>query len=321
MVAALSRRLADASGPDEVLTALADAVRRALPASTVRVVLTSGGQELRSVTGGEATGEASDEKPHVIPLVFQGVDMGRMEVVAGAHPLDAVDRTLLADLTTGASAAVAAARRSSELQLAREQLVVAREQERRRIARDLHDGVGPVLSGLGFTLDALRASPGGYESDHVTAQARQQVREAGQLVRRLANQLRPPAVNRLGLLGALTELAARHSCPTLDVRLTTGELGNLSAATEVAAYAIGAEAITNVARHANASSCQITLTRAADTLTIAVEDDGIGLCGTTPGLGRTSMVERAEELGGTCRVTNGPGSGTRVEAFLPTRSP
>ena len=315
-LAALSHRLADASGPDEVLAALADAVLVVIPNGGVRVVLTSGGRDLLVVTRGTTI----DAVPDQLPLVFQGVELGRLET-SGA-PVDPATRFLLADLGAGAAAALAAARRSAELQLVREQLVAAREGERRRIARDLHDGVGPVLSGLGFTLDALRVtvhdSP---DAEKIARAAREQVREAGQLVRRVANQLRPAGVDQLGLLGALREIAAWHHSSDLTVEFDAADLGELSAATEMAAYAIVAEAITNVARHAQARHCHIALSRESDVVVLTVRDDGLGIDGAEPGLGRGSMIERAEELGGRCTIRTDPAGGTVVSATLPAQEP
>jgi signal transduction histidine kinase len=325
MTAALTRRLAAAAGPSEVLAGLADAVRGAMPVSTVQVMLTSAGRELLRVTRGLPTdpmpgpGDLACCEPQVtttVPLMFQGGQLGRVEVV-GCRVVDPADHSLLVDLAAAASAAVAAAHRSSELQLARQELITAREQERRRIASDLHDGVGPVLSGLGFTLDSLRASVHDPNTEQVARQARGQVREAVQLVRRVARELRPPGIDQLGLVGAVRELAARHTGPALTVRVTAGDLGELCAATEVAAHAIVAEALTNTARHAYASRCDITLDRRVDGLLVVVQDDGIGIDRTPPGLGRASMLERAEELGGRCQITTRPGRGTCVTAHLP----
>jgi signal transduction histidine kinase len=317
MTAALTRRMATAAGPSEVLAGLADAIQGAVPVMAVRVVLTSPGRELLRVTRGtpDITGVTT-----TVPLTFQGAELGVVDVV-GSRPVDQADRALLVDLAAAASAAVAAAHRSSELQRAHQELITAREQERRRIARDLHDGVGPVLSGLGFTLDSLRGSVHDPDAERVTGQARGQVREAVQLVRRVARELRPPGVDQLGLVGALRELAARHTGPALTVRVSAGDLGELCAATEVAAHAIVAEAITNTARHARASRCDITMDRGQDGLTVVVQDNGIGLGSAAPGVGRASMIERAEELGGRCDITTEPSGGTLVHAFLPVHVP
>jgi signal transduction histidine kinase len=121
------------------------------------------------------------------------------------------------------------------------------------------------------------------------------------------------------LVGALRELAARHTCPSFAVSVTANELGELTAATEVAAYAIVAEALTNAGRHAAATRCVITLKRKGDELAVGVDDDGVGLNDAPAGLGRTSMIERSEELGGWCRVSTSKVRGTSVEAHLPAR--
>jgi signal transduction histidine kinase len=118
-------------------------------------------------------------------------------------------------------------------------------------------------------------------------------------------------------VGAVRELAARHTCPSLSISLHADDVGDLTAATEVAAYAIVAEALTNVGRHAACRHCVISLRREDARLTILVEDDGIGLGGAPAGLGRTSMRERAEELGGWCRASTSQSGGTTVEACLP----
>lgn len=318
ITAALTRRMATASGPDEVLAVLADSVCYAVPGA-VGVVLTSGSRELRRVFRGAEGVAAVREK---VPLTFQGVELGYLEIAPRCTcTLDVADRALLGDLAAAAAAAVAAAHRSAQLQRAHQELITAREQERRRIARDLHDGVGPVLSGLGFTLDSLRAAVRDPDAARVAGQARGQVRDAMQLVRRVARELRPAGVDQLGLVGALRELAARHTGGALTVELTAGDLGELCAATEVAAHAIVAEALTNAARHAAATRCDMTLDRVADGLDITVQDNGVGLGGAPAGVGRASMIERAEELGGWCRITTGPGGGTGVQAHLPVRAP
>jgi signal transduction histidine kinase len=318
MMASLARQLAGASGPNDVMAAVADAVTRAVPDASVKVVLAAGDRDVLTLSRGHPNADPHDD----VELVFQGVDVGRIELTPGPGGLSPADRELLGDVAVNAAAAVAAARRSAELQLAREQLVTTREQERRRIARDLHDGIGPILSALGFTLDALRVlTRDSEDAVHVAAQGRTQVREATNLVRSVANQLRPTGVDQLGLIGALKELTAWHTGPQLQVTLTTGQLPDLSAAVEVAVHAITAEALTNVARHARAHTCQITMTHDDSNLVVTIEDDGIGIEGTATGLGRTSMTERAEELGGQCTVATRSEGGTRVRAMFPIHPP
>jgi len=139
-------------------------------------------------------------------------------------------------------------------------------------------------------------------------------------VRHLARELRPLAIDQLGLLGSLRELAAQHSRSSLTVDVTSADLGNLSAATEVVAYAIVAEALTNVARHSQAGHCTITLRREDHCLDVTIRDDGIGTRAARNGIGLTSMDERAGEIGGTWTISSAAGNGTTVHARLPTHT-
>lgn len=321
VLARLARRLGTTSEPADVLCVLAANVLDALPVTHVRIVLTSDDYELHQEERGAS---GAGDVVRTVELQFAGSVLGTL-TAAGRRHLDDAEQTLLDGMADTASAAVAAAHRALALQRSREALVFAREQERRRIARDLHDGVGPVLSGLGFTLDALRASLDDRDrAEAVAGQAATSVREAAQLVRRVATELRPAALDQLGLAGSLAELAAQHSHATLRVELDIGPDDGppVAAATEVAAYALIAEAVTNTARHAQASRCRIRVRLAPHAITFSVLDDGVGLQGSPAGLGRTSMTERAAELGGWCQVSSGTGKhpdkpGTLVRVHLP----
>lgn len=140
-------------------------------------------------------------------------------------------------------------------------------------------------------------------------------------IRRLVYDLRPPALDELGLVGALREYASRSRSDELDISLDVAEpLPPLSAAAEVAAYRIATEALTNVQRHAHARQCRVSLGVNGD-LQLEIQDDGTGLPETFhAGVGVTSMRERAAELGGTCVVENAAGGGTRVSATLPVEN-
>jgi signal transduction histidine kinase len=140
-------------------------------------------------------------------------------------------------------------------------------------------------------------------------------------VRRLVYALRPPALDALGLMGALRSQATHHDHGGLRIGAEgPEELPALTAAVEVAAYRIALEALTNVVRHADARNCTIRLMldEEAGTLSLEVEDDGRGI-GEDPrtGVGMSSMRERAEELGGSYSIEAAPSGGTRVRAFLP----
>jgi signal transduction histidine kinase len=314
IVAGLIERLAQAAGPDDVLEALADTVSAAVPTNGVEIALYSGGRELRRTTHGRT----DDTSGLVLPLRFQGTELGQVRIQVQV-PLDLSDQALLTELCDVAAGAVAAAHRSAELQRARESLVIARERERRRIGRDLHDGLGPVLSGVGFMVDALRERVRDLpEVENLVGDARAQIREASVLIRRVARELRPTAVDQLGLEQALHELVVQHNSAGLHIGLATDiDPHVLTPAVEVAAYAIAAEAVTNVVRHAAATTCSLQLALHDDVLSIIIDDNGTGTRQRPAGLGRVSMQERAEELGGTFHIGPGPFGGCRVEARLP----
>lgn len=310
----LSRQLARTVEPQAILAVLASSIASALRVPYVQVHV---GPAV--VTAGVPT-TLLDE---AIPLVFQGATLGEVRLAprSQGEGLDERDLRLLRDIAAHAGGPVAAALRTLELQEARERLVAAREEERRRLARDLHDGVGPILAGLGFTADAarnaVRSDPG--QAEELLGAVRGQVREAAATVRRLSRELRPPDLDQRGLVPAIEGAAAALS--PLEVTVTaTGDLARLDAATEVAAYLITREALTNCARHSGASTCEVVISRDADGVRIIVTDDGRGLPEPPrAGVGLAAMRERAEELGGTFTVGSRPAGGTEVRVHLPTR--
>jgi signal transduction histidine kinase len=212
-----------------------------------------------------------------------------------------------------------ALRQSLALQRSLEALVTTREEERLRIRRDLHDGLGPALAGITLKLDAARnhLTNRPDEAAALLLELKRQTQQAIADIRRLVYDLRPPALDQLGFEGALREQVA--SGPgDLDVTLRLpASLGSLPPAMEVAGYRIVQEALTNVHRHANAGVCRIEI-EMGGSLTITVEDDGIGLPAEyRAGVGLRSMRERAEELGGTFWAGVSELGGTRVVASLP----
>jgi len=262
-----------------------------------------------------------------IPLSHQGEVIGRLVVAPrrGEQTLSAADGRLLDELARQAGATLHAQALTDELQQAREGLVLAREEERRRIRRDLHDGLGPTLAAqtlkAGAARHLVRANPelaeqvlSGLEADLTAALAD---------VRRLVYDLRPPALDELGLAGALRAAAAQFAAPGGTTPAVTiaapAQLPPLAAAVEVAAYRITYEALSNAVRHSGARSIQVELV-CDDTLRLRVVDDGHGIAAdATPGVGLRSMRERAAELGGTCEIGPGERGGTRVLVHLPAR--
>jgi signal transduction histidine kinase/DNA-binding NarL/FixJ family response regulator len=208
-------------------------------------------------------------------------------------------------------------------QQSRELLVLALEDERRRLRRDLHDDLAPTLVGLslraGTINELLETDPA--KARKLADELESDIRAAVGNIRRLVYDLRPPALDDLGLLAAIRERARDYSSGGgLRIEVEAPDaLPPLPAAVEVATYRIVQEGLVNVVKHAQAQTCQVRITL-GDELGIQITDDGIGLPATrTAGVGLRSIRERAEELGGTCEVTNSPGSGTRIAVCLPLR--
>jgi signal transduction histidine kinase len=250
-----------------------------------------------------------------------GEHIGRL-LVAPRTPTDAFSRSdqrLLDDLARRVSAAARELTLRFDLQRSRERLVLAREEERRRLRRALHDEVGPAIAGLGLRTEAARRL---VETDPPSASAALvAVRDGTQGlvadIRRLAYDLRPPALDELGLAGALRQYADSVDRPTITVS-AGDDLGELPAAVEAAAYRIVVEAVTNTVRHAEATGCSVRLGAVDGWLEVGVVDDGRGLpADVQAGVGLSAMRERAAELGGSLRVESRAGGGTIVVASLP----
>jgi signal transduction histidine kinase len=261
-----------------------------------------------------------------LPLTYQGDVIGQLRLGprAPGEPFSAADRRLLDDLARQAGVAAHAARLAADLQRSRERLVIAREEERRRLRRDLHDGLGSTLAALGLQVGAVRAllSTDPAAADAQALELRAGIRVAIADIRRLAYELRPPALDELGLIGALRARAAQYEhngdgvAPQVMIDAPE-DLPSLPAAVEVAAYRIAQEALTNVMRHAQARSCVVRL--ALDhALSITIVDDGVGIPSERrSGVGLLSMRERAAELGGACTIEPAASGGTCVRASLP----
>jgi signal transduction histidine kinase len=259
-----------------------------------------------------------------VPLTYQGETIGALLVAPRARdePFTPADRHVLADLARLAAVAVHAEGITADLRRSRERLVTAREEERRRLRNDLHDGLGPVLSGLTLKLETARNLFAHEPAvDAFLAEMTGRTQAAVADIRRLVYALRPPALDDLGLVATLREAALQHGAagsggPRVTVQVPE-RLPTLPAAVEVAAYRIAQEALTNVARHAGARTCLVRLA-VDDGLCLEVVDDGRGIDGTDPaGVGLTSMRERAEELGGTFAVEAVASGGTRLRIWLP----
>jgi signal transduction histidine kinase len=320
----IGRRLEHAVVPETVLPGVVEAVAGALRVPYVAVELDDAGRGA-SVAAEHGTPAGDVE---VFPLTYQAETVGRL-LVSPRSPgtaLEPVDRQLLADLARHVGAAAQAVRTTLALQRSRAELVAAREEERRRLRRDLHDGLGPTLAGVTLGLAAARAqvrpAPDDAEAllDTLAAQAEQAIAD----IRRVVYGLRPPALDEFGLVRAL-QLQAEQvaaTAPSLAVRVEVAgdPPQRLPAAVEAAAFRIASEALANVVRHADATTCRVQLSLNG-ALDVVVADDGRGLPPDhRSGVGLTGMRERAEELGGQLTVAS-EGRGTVVRARLPVVEP
>ncbi|HEU5485246.1 MAG TPA: histidine kinase, partial [Microlunatus sp.] len=263
------------------------------------------------------------EQVNELPLAYSEQTVGRLLLPdrGGLRTmLTRADQALLVDVVRQAAIAVRLTTLAGELQGSRERLVLAREEDRRRIRRDLHDGLGPVLGGVGLRLAAAAHAVDGdpQRAKELIATSRADLTAAVTDVRRLVHGLRPPALDDLGLLAAIEQQADLARTEGLHIEVSASDLTGLPAAVEVAAYRIVAESLTNLVRHSRASAARVLLSVATDRLVIDVSDDGIGISSDrTAGVGLLSLRERAAELGGSTSVTCPPEGGTRIRVELP----
>lgn len=320
VLSSLGRSVRSSLGADALLPTVVKAVAAGLKLPYVAIGVGPGSDpSVAFASQGDA-----HEGLLVLALVHQNERVGCLTVAPRApkEPFDATDRRLLADVAGQVAVMAYALCLTADLQRSRERLVSAREEERSRLRRDLHDGLQPALSGVMLGLDAVRNLLGrGGGADELVARLKAELETAAADVRRLVYGLRPPALDGLGLVGALRQQATTFALsPTApDVVVTAPEdLGELPAAVEVATYRICQEALENVRKHAHAQTCDIVLTLDAGQLRIDVRDDGRGVGPDAgAGVGSVAMRERAAELGGTCTVESAAGAGTCVRAVLP----
>lgn len=338
VISRLGSRLEAAIAPDAVLPSIVETVAQALKLPYAAITWEQGAAPCELVVAA-SYGRAGDQQTLVrVPLVYRQEKVGELWLAprTPSESLTPADMRLLHDLARQVGVAVHAVRLTADLQLltsdlqhSRERLVSAREEERRRLRRDLHDGLGPRLAGLTLKLETARnrlahdplADP--LLSDLIAC-----TQEAVADIRRLVYALRPPSLDELGLIPVLHEQVLQYSDQghhEVHISLEAPEdLPPLPAAVEVAIFRIVQEALTNVVRHSHANRCivRLGLHVQARLLELEIEDNGCGLApARRTGVGLASMRERAEELGGTCEVRQAPLGGTCVHVRLPTLLP
>jgi signal transduction histidine kinase len=318
----LGQQLATASAPQDVLPAVVETVVQAFKVPYVGIALAQNG-----VLAVAAETGARDSEVVRLPLTQSTVELGELRVAprARGETFSAADLRLLREVAREASGAVFALQLTTDLRQSHMRLISLREEERRRLRRDLHDGVGSALTGIAFKLGAAQSlmrhdiSAGVALLGELKGETQAVIGDLRQLV----YGLRPPALDELGLVSALREHVARLPAQGLLIEVDAPETAlGLPAAVEIAAYRIALEALTNVIRHAHARSCRIRLTPSLDLLTVEVSDDGAGLpADYKPGVGVSTMRERAAELGGSCAITQRPSRGVQILVQLPLLSP
>jgi signal transduction histidine kinase len=305
--------------PQEVLPEVVRTVAEALRLPYVAIELAEPSQDIAAIAA--AHGQPTGAPVESFPMTYQGAPVGRLLASCRRteSELHTADRRVLTELARHTGVAAEAVRTSLALQRSRMALVAAREEERRRLRRDLHDGLGPTLAGVTLGLHAAQVQlvTNPEAARRLLADLESQVETAIADIRQLVYQLRPPALDEFGLVGAVAMQATHLEDRDFTVQVRPEQpLGRLPAAVEVAAYRIATEAMTNVSRHAQARRCTVTLTLNGQ-LNVEIADDGKGIAPNAPlGVGLTAMRERTDELGGTLTITSGP-TGTVIMAQLP----
>ena len=330
VISRLGQRLEATLAPEAILATIVETVAQALKLPYAAIALKQDEEltiaasyvsQKRGASLGETVLHSQDALLH-LPLLYQSEPIGELVLAPRARGelLTPADHRLLADLARQVGVTAHAVQLTADLQQSREHLVIAREEERRRLRRDLHDGLGPALASMTLKLDAARnlliRDPTAADALLVTLKKQTQTSLAD--IRRLVYALRPPSLDELGLIQALREQAEQYHIDGLHMTLEAPEpLPPLPAAVEVAAYRIVQEAMTNVARHAQAHTCTIRF--ALDHgLDLEICDDGRGIpAGQRAGVGLSSIRERAAELAGRCEIENIPTGGTRLHIQLP----
>ncbi len=314
VLALLGQRIDAAADADRLAGEVVTELRTSLGLRAV-ALLDPAGQLVTGEPGGET----------LLPLIAYGRAVGALRFTEPATALRPDDRRLLDNLAAQLSSLLYSRGLTADLSRARERLVRAREEERRRLRRDLHDDLGPTLAGMMLKVDTalarMQPDPQAAQQDLIVLRA--DIQGTVGNVRRLVEGLRPPAIDELGLTTAVEQAVRRLAIGagldldvTLDLDGTLAAAGPLPAAIEVAVYRIVSEAVTNVVRHAGAGRCTVVVRLDGDHLLVQVGDDGRGLAGRSgAGHGLETMRERAEELGGRLSVVDG--DGTVVTATLP----
>ncbi len=320
-VADLGDRMAAAQDRD-LLDAVLTGVRTAVRAAGARIIRPDG--EVLAVSGTLAASHDAPAAPPgalAAPLTVGGELVGTLQLAprGPGERYSAPDERLVAAMAPQVAVLVRALDLASALERQRDAVVDARRAERDRLRRDLHDGLGPSLTGVGLGLraldDAVEAGDAARAREIVSVLGTE-VSAAVTEVRRILEDLRPAPVAEHGLAAALDQGLATSGSP-LAVDVTVGTLPPMPPAVEDAVYRVALEAVTNVRRHARATRATVDVRVTGGRVVLRVADDGVGFsAGAVPGVGLASMRQRADVLGGELTTTPTP-RGTIVVLDLP----
>jgi signal transduction histidine kinase len=302
-----------AGGDDRsILEGLVEGLRRSLRLSRVAVESTAG--EPVVAAGREGTA------PVAVPLRSRGRDVGVLRLSAPpGERLDLRTVRLVEQISGLVAVALDLALVNTDLERARSRLLDVRQEERRLLRRELHDGLGPSLAGVALALAAIDKTSTLVPDDaELLSQLQDELSRRADDVRQMARVLLPPALEDGRLGDALEVLAGRFSQSRFVVSVRADEPDRIDSSRQVALYHIAAEGVLNAFRHAGAHRCRIELDRLPDgAVRLSVADDGIGgLDAATPGIGLASMRERTAELGGSFAIDSSE-KGATVTVVLP----
>ena len=337
IIAHLGQQLDAPRSPAQLLALIAETVAKALKLPYVsieqsRAAPAETAQVDAPLVATFGTRPAKASQLRAFGMNYRGETIGQLIVAlrSGEQRFRQDEQQLLGELARQTGFVLHTIVLNAEILRSRQRLVITREDERLRMRRDLHDGMGPTLASItqriGLVAALIPNDP--VRSIALLGEIETQVRAVIGDIRHLVYALRPPMLDQYGLVGALRLEIERIVADVCIVEISAAELPVLPPALEIAAYRIVLEAVTNVVRHAAAQYCWVTLLLqpggARDTsdtsaaLWLHIQDNGCGMVlRNTTGVGLHSMRERAEEIGGGLDIVTKPGHGTTISAWLP----
>jgi signal transduction histidine kinase len=314
VLATFSSRVGETYSTDDVLVRMADILRAGAGASSASVHIRVGRESQEVARSGEPVGDE-----HTVPISYQGEDVGALTVTFPANdPMDRDRERLIEQLAAQAGPVVRNVRLIEELRASRQRLVTAQDEERRKLERNIHDGVQQQLVALNVQLGLLArlAEREPATAGRMATQLQERATEALEDLRDLARGIYPPVLADQGLVAALEGQARKAAVPT---SVSAQGVGRYDRAVESAVYFCSLEALNNVVKYADASSVQVRLAQTDGHLGFEVVDDGGGFdaAAQTLGTGLQGMADRLDAIGGTFTITTAPGRGTVVAGTVP----